>query len=510
MKPPWVAAAVAGLALVTFYWFPGHTWLYQDTQIYVPILEHQRDPSVLRTDLIAQYPHDAFTLYDEAARGLRRLTGLGFREVLQAQQIVTRAFGIWGLVLLAQSFGLALLEAFAVAAICSLGMVIAGPTVLATEYEPTPRAFAVPLILCALGLIARGRQLAGGIAGSVAFLYHAPTTLPFWAVVALARRKRALLPFAAAALVLTIAAVITRDGSGFYGKLTPAQEELQRMRASYVWVSTYPLRLLLHYLIVFAVAIAGFLRARGKDWTLPTLAAIGLITMPVSLLLLEWAKWALVPQAQPMRALLFTSLAMQFLCAVAGMKAARPVERFAWFALAYVLTVQPVLTERWAWKPALVIAGLAAVSAMWRQASLPAAFAAFAAIPLIGGIVNYPKLHTPELAQLSAWARSSTPQDAVFLFPDAARGLAPGIFRAEALRAVYVDWKGGGQVNYVGVFGEQWVSRWQATMAPRFNRNLVPKYDGLGIQYIVLTAKNRLPRPAEFENTGYVAYRISP
>src|ERR1019366_8508439 len=29
----------------------GHTWLQQDSQIYVPILEHLRDPAVLRNDI---------------------------------------------------------------------------------------------------------------------------------------------------------------------------------------------------------------------------------------------------------------------------------------------------------------------------------------------------------------------------------------------------------------------------------------------------------------------------
>ena len=107
MTRPWVAAAVAALALLSFFQFPGHTWLQQDTQIYAPILEHQRDPALLRNELLAQYPHDGFTLYDEIAIALRRITGLGFREVLQFQQIVTRALGIWGLLLLAEAFGLA-------------------------------------------------------------------------------------------------------------------------------------------------------------------------------------------------------------------------------------------------------------------------------------------------------------------------------------------------------------------------------------------------------------------
>ena len=66
-----IAAAVVALALLTFYQFPGHTWLQQDTQIYVPILEHQRDPTVLRNEILAQQPHVAFTLYDEIARFLR-------------------------------------------------------------------------------------------------------------------------------------------------------------------------------------------------------------------------------------------------------------------------------------------------------------------------------------------------------------------------------------------------------------------------------------------------------
>src|SRR5581483_2784947 len=145
MTRPWLAAASLALALLSFFQFPGHTWLQQDTQIYVPILEHQRDPALLRNDLLAHHPHDAFTLYDETARALRRLTGRSFRDVLQFQQIVTRALGVWGLILLAESFGLTILQALAVAAVCSLGASIAGPQVLTTEYEPTPRAFAVPL-----------------------------------------------------------------------------------------------------------------------------------------------------------------------------------------------------------------------------------------------------------------------------------------------------------------------------------------------------------------------------
>jgi hypothetical protein len=509
MTRAWVAAAAAALALATFFWFPGHTWLQQDTQIYVPILEHQRDGSVLRNDLIAQHPHDAFTLYDEVAIGLRAVTRLGFREVLAAQQIVTRALGIWGLLLLAEAFGLGVWEAFAVAAICSLGVVIAGPTVLTLEYEPTPRAFAVPLVMLAIGLAARRKWLGASAAASIAFLYHAPTTLPFWAVfgvvVLLRREWRALAPIAFAAAVL-LASATAQGEPAFYGRLTAAEEQLQRMRASYVWVSMWPAAWVVHWLIVMAVAAAAFWRVRGKAWILGAMAVIGLATMPLSWLLLERMKWALVPQVQPMRALLFTGLAMQFFAAVAAFKVRRWWEAAAWFFAAYVLVVQPVLTEPWAWRAVAVVAVLSVASAWRSAAAIAMAVAAFVAIPVAGGVVNYPKQHTPELAQVSAWARASTSKDAVFLFPDARRGVEPGIFRSEALRAVYVDWKGGGQVNYVRGFGEEWWFRWQQTMVPKFSRAMLAKYNGLGIGYVVVQRKNALPMGAAFENSAYVVY----
>src|SRR5947209_14390807 len=106
MKGAATAAVCLALALLTYFQFPGHTWLQQDSQIYAPILEHQRDPAVLRNDILVQHPHVAYTLYDEAARTLRAVTGLGFREVLAFQQIVTRALGIWGLWLMATALGL--------------------------------------------------------------------------------------------------------------------------------------------------------------------------------------------------------------------------------------------------------------------------------------------------------------------------------------------------------------------------------------------------------------------
>src|ERR1700722_7025305 len=101
-----VAAGIGLITALTWFGFPGHTWLQQDTQIYVPILEHLRDPTVLRKDPLVASPHVSYTLYDESARALRAMTGLGFREVLEGEQLITRALGIWGLYLMASALGL--------------------------------------------------------------------------------------------------------------------------------------------------------------------------------------------------------------------------------------------------------------------------------------------------------------------------------------------------------------------------------------------------------------------
>src|SRR5262249_25559652 len=151
MKRLGIAAASGAIALLTFFQFPGHTYLQQDSQIYVPILEHLRDPAVLRNDILVQHSHVAYTLYDEIARALRGVTRAGFRGVLGFEQLVTRALGVWGVYLIAEALGLAVAPALLVALIVSLGAMVAGPQVLTIEYEPTPRAFAVPLIYCALG-----------------------------------------------------------------------------------------------------------------------------------------------------------------------------------------------------------------------------------------------------------------------------------------------------------------------------------------------------------------------
>ncbi|MGH9675185.1 MAG: hypothetical protein ACRD44_18595, partial [Bryobacteraceae bacterium] len=168
-------AVILLLTLLGFWHFPGHTFLHSDTQIYIPILERLRDPSVLGSDLVATRPHVSYSVYDELTLLLARV-GLSFQAALIAQQLVLRALGIFGIFLIAAALGLPARMALLVAGLFALGANIGGPSVLTVEYEPVPRGFALPLTLLAAGLAAHGRFRAGGVAAGIALLYHPPTT----------------------------------------------------------------------------------------------------------------------------------------------------------------------------------------------------------------------------------------------------------------------------------------------------------------------------------------------
>lgn len=545
-----VTIAAAGLALLSFFQFPGHTYLQSDTQIYLPILERLRDPALFRNDLLAQNPHVSFTIYDEMALLLRRLTGMDFRAVLLLQQLLFRALGILGVYLLAASLKLSRGMSLLVAAAFALGATIVGPTVLSLEYEPVPRGFAVPLLLFGLGLAAHGRDLAAGTAVALAFLYHPPTVLPFWAVYfcltlwpsrpeVMRRRIVGLAPILAgvvALLALSRAQAGISEPQVFFSSLDPALESLQRLRASYIWISTWPAAWIVNYVLLWAASLAAFWRVRqdtSQDvrFFVTGLPLLGLLSMPVSFLLLERWKWALAPQLQPARALVFIPVLAVILAAAAAVKAGgkgRYWESALWFAVVYSVPMNLRLAETCfldlaspfaARRAALVwlLAGVAALAAwgenrkrLWLRFAWPvAALLPFLVIPVQGRVVNYTELRTPELDALSRWARASTPQDAVYLFPDAGRQLEPGVFRADALRAVYVDWKAGGQVNFLPGFARQWWVRWQQTMAGKFQPADCARFKALGVDYVVVKPRNRIAaRVPVYENSRFLVYGI--
>jgi hypothetical protein len=523
-----IGAAIIALTLLSYFQFPGHTYLGSDTQIYLPMLEHIWDPSALTRDLVAPKPHLSYTLYDEIAIALRWITRTSFHSVLTAQQLVFRALQILGVYLLALSFPLARAKALVVAALFTLGATIAGPAVLTFEYEPVPRAFAVGLVFLAIGLAAQKHLMWADIAAAVAFLYHPPTVWVFWVLylwLTLRHRDyRDLWPLAAGIAVLFVSSRLqpgAAEPQMFFTRVTPELEKLQRMRASYNWISTWPPQLIWQYVLLWFVSMAAFWRVRPRTARLFLIGmpAIGILSIAISYILLDQLKWGLIPQFQPARALLFVTAFAVILGAAAGIRAAeqrRWIESVFWFVIVLAVpTSVPVFTisgRNLLWLLALALA-LCGALALQRFRFAPVLLVTIAiapcfALPYLLHVRNYPRPNLVALDGLVQFARAQTPKDAVFLFGDAGSSPDPSIFRAESQRAVYVDWKSGGQMNFSEPLAREWWQRWQETNALHFDAAEVSKLAGLGIDYLVLPVGHRLTdRQPEFENHEFAVYR---
>ena len=536
---------LAGLALliltvVGFFHFPGHTWLQSDTQIYVPILEHIWDPSVLTNDIVATRPHVSYTIYDETAIWLRKLTGLGFREILMGEQFVFRFCALWGVFLIARALGFSTAPSLLVTACFALGAVVNGPAVLLFEYEPVPRAFAVSLIFLSIGLAAHRDWFWAGCAGAIAFLFHPPTAFPLWAGaglfwLVLHRRKeplRILIPAAGAVGLLFMLSRMQageRETQDFFSHIEPALEQLQRLRGAYNWIGLWPSDWFWQYPLLMVVVYFAWRRFRPVmtpplEWLSLGLPLCGIASIAVTWLLLDVAKWGLIPQFQPARAALFITAFAIILGACAGIQAAasrRLWEALAWFVLVYALPANGKILQLFDLRdPAtrtrlLVVLLLAAVATLaawgnrvtwWRLAI--AAAAPFVLIPTAAGVRNYPSLHTPEIAALSEWASATTPKTAIFVFAGVGHDLAPGIFRANALRSIYVDWKGGGQVNLLRSLGFEWWTRWQRLRQGDWQPGDESHFAAYGITHYVLSTRAAQPPSSVplYRNERYVVY----
>ncbi|MGC8793333.1 MAG: hypothetical protein ACP5U2_08075, partial [Bryobacteraceae bacterium] len=439
--PVLVALAVTALTLLSYLAFPGHTWLQADTQIYLPILERLWDPSTLANDPVAQRPHVAFTIYDEVALGLRRLTGLEFRPILVAQQLVFRALGILGVYLIGAALGLSVRAALLGAATFALGATVVGPSVLTLEYEPVPRGFAGPLVLLALGLAGHGRDLAAGIAATLAFLYHPPTAAAFWAVyfvltlwpappAIMKRRITGLIPLAAGTVLLL---VLSRWQPGIsepqmlFSRLDPGLERLQRLRAPYNWVGMWEAAWFRQHLFLWLVSVAAFWRLRRAgafqprstgswpvidlEFFLVGLPLAGLLSLPLSYWLLDVMKWAVIAQLQPARNLTYTMALAAILAVGAAAKASeqgRWWESPLWLIVVYAIPSHTRLLQftgaafdtPLARQRVALVLGLAACAALalnarlrgWLAGAVTAVAVVFPffAIPALGRVQNYP------------------------------------------------------------------------------------------------------------------------
>jgi hypothetical protein len=432
--------------------------------------------------------------------------------------------------LLALSFPLARAKALVVAALFTLGATIAGPAVLTFEYEPVPRAFAVGLVFLAIGLVAQDHLMWADIAAALAFLYHPPTVWVFWALylwLTLRHRDyRDLWPLAAGIVVLFVASRLQPgavESQAFFTRVSPELEKLQRMRASYNWISTWPAQLIWQYVLLWVFSMLAFWRVRPKAARLFLIGmpAIGILSVPVSYILLDQLKWGLIPQFQPARALLFVTAFAVILGAAAGIRAAeqkRWIESVLWFAIVLAVPTSVPIFSISAHNLLLLLAlamALCGTVALERFRFAPALLAVAAiapsfVLPLFAHVRNYPRPNLAGLEDLAHFARAQTPQDAVFLFGDAGSSPDPSIFRAESERAVYVDWKSGGQMNFSEPLAREWWQRWQNTNELRFDPAEAGRLARMGIDYLVLSPVHRLAgrRPA-YENSQFVVYKIT-
>jgi uncharacterized protein DUF6798 len=306
--------------------------------------------------------------------------------------------------------------------------------------------------------------------------------------------------------------------------------ELQHFRTRYAWVSLWAGTEIWHYLAVCVLALWGTSRiwnslSRGLRWFFVGLPFGGVLCIPLSYLFLEHWKFMVVPEFQPSRALLYTVGVASVACGMAAVKSAmerRFFESWAWFLVVFALPVNVRLFElfrlhsREQAGTMLVWVGLAALAAGlcqltqrgWtRPLSWAAPALAVFAIPAGAHVVNFQKIDKQPVIQLADWAAQNTWGSSMFLFPDAEHGLEPGIFRALSQRALYVDWKSGGQVNYFESFGEEWYTRFKQTMMGDFTALRLEKMLDLPVDYYVLKREHKLKgiKPA-FENKEFVVY----
>ena len=513
-----------------YFVFPGHTYLQADTQIYVPMMERINNPSLFYDDPMIKRPYLALTAYDEITLALRNYAGLNFENGLKLQQVVFRAFAAAGLLLIGLRLGLAPPGAFFLAAVVILNA--SG----ITEPEPIPRSFAIGLLLLGVGLAVHDRFAWAGIAAALGLLIHVTTSGPFWAVAIFVVLRRAarpillvpLLPAAGVLLLLMHLQTGTTEPLDFLRRLDPFQQALQRQYSYEAYVSEWDAKRILDGIFESAAMAAGFWRLRGRlqpplrEW-LWGFAALGILIVPFSWIVLDRLHWALASPWQPTRATVFITLLEVFFSVVCGVFASREGrwwEAAVWFGIVLALPVKDHLATWFVnpWLIALVCAlVVASVAAGWlasrtRGLTLVAAgvlpFIAFPASRLL------PPPHivdTPELRQLAEWARAATDESTVFLFADEGRYGGSGPFRARALRSIYVDYEGRALTNYYPEFSADWMQRWRDVheglwhVGPEQFQELAE----LKINFVVLRAEHAIPtKHPEFSNSQYVVYRV--
>jgi hypothetical protein len=280
----------------------------------------------------------------------------------------------------------------------------------------------------------------------------------------------------------------------FLLRLDPLWEQIIRFRAPYTFVSTWAGSFCILYLLSWLASVLAYWRIRptspanGFIFTMPL---IGLLSVPIAYFLLEALRWAVITQVQPARALLWVVGFASILGSAAALRAPHWLERFAWFGFVFSIPLLGFALHP-NWPLSLGTAALATVLFRIRPVLV--------FIPILALFFLAPAQHlsilTPDLAGLINFARTQAPPGAMFAFPDAGHALEPGVFRAQAVRSVYVDWKSGGQVNYFRSIGLEWWDRWNHPLPAG------------QIDFEVRTTPDPARQPI-YQNRTYSVYRLT-
>jgi hypothetical protein len=260
-------------------------------------------------------------------------------------------------------------------------------------------------------------------------------------------------------------------------------------------------------------------------WFFICTPAIGIVSVPASYFLLEHLHLMFGAEEQPARALLMTVLFASMACGMAGMAAAsaRKIgEAWLWFlpvmSLPMKVRVLDLAQIHDVSNLRILLVAIALSGALafligssygktrpWAVLAMPCM--AIFAMPWLGGVENYPHIDKRPILEIADWARDNTWGSSMFLFPDAGHALYPGIFRAESRRALWVDWKSGGQANYFESVGVEWLQRWQQGMEGGFSRPRLEALLPLPIDYYVFKRKHSLaPLKPVYQNAEFVVY----
>jgi hypothetical protein len=496
---------------------------------------------LLARDLVATNPALSLTAYDEATLFLHDPGRLPFRRALLGQQFVFRIAALVGLFLLARVTGLSHLFALLLAAIVDLGATLAGPSVSLTEREPIPGAFALGLVLLAMGLMAQEKPLLAGLAGGIGFLYDPVLALPFWGVLLAGfffdRSWRPVirptLPIFLVFVLLLANLAQLQPGAGgdaVFARVSPQLAAFQRIYTPHLYVGSWAKGDVYQFLALgvfglWAAARCWPLLSVSFRWLVLGAGFCGLLSIPLSYLLLDVGHFAWAARLQPTRLLLFTVAASALLFGLAGMRAIlrrSAGEALGWFWLLFALPVSHGIFDilrvtdgrelgrfAMAFALAALLTGLLASFALGaaRFVTLAAPVLAALALTQVPGLRPPPIPFRPSIMQMASWAESGTWGSSVFLFADAGRAAYPGVFRAQSRHALWVDWKSAQGVAFSETAAARWQDRWDRTMANAFSPERLESFLPLPIDYYVLRRQNQLVgAPYVFVNRDFVVY----